>query len=99
MHKFSLNQRVFIKTLNEVGTISTRIMRPEPGNRIRLLEGYEVAIPSKSSVWVYESDIEDFDNRERPCYDKGFEIKLKECQCGMEKHGFANHSTWCPKHE
>ena len=24
---------------------------------------------------------------------------LKICECGMEKHGFANHSTWCPKHE
>jgi hypothetical protein len=29
---------------------------------------------------------------------KSFEIKLKVCECGMEKHGFANHSTWCPKH-
>lgn len=19
------------------------------------------------------------------------------CECGMEKHGFTNHSTWCPK--
>ncbi len=25
-------------------------------------------------------------------------LKLK-CECGMEKHGFANHSRWCPKHE
>jgi hypothetical protein len=23
--------------------------------------------------------------------------KTKECECGMEKHGFANHSYWCPK--
>ena len=23
----------------------------------------------------------------------------KVCECGMEKHNFANHSTWCPKHE
>jgi hypothetical protein len=29
-------------------------------------------------------------------YDKGFEIKLKECECGKEKHGFASHSHWCP---
>jgi len=21
------------------------------------------------------------------------------CQCGKDKHGFANHSNWCPKHE
>ncbi len=20
------------------------------------------------------------------------------CECGMEKHGFANHSTWCAKY-
>lgn len=25
--------------------------------------------------------------------------KNKECECGMEKHGFANHSRWCPKHD
>lgn len=24
---------------------------------------------------------------------------VKECECGKEKHGFASHSTWCPKHE
>ena len=24
---------------------------------------------------------------------------LKTCECGMEKHGFANHSNWCPKAE
>lgn len=23
----------------------------------------------------------------------------KACECGKEKHGFASHSTWCPKHE
>lgn len=22
-----------------------------------------------------------------------------QCECGKDKHGFANHSTWCPKHE
>lgn len=21
------------------------------------------------------------------------------CECGKDKHGFANHSIWCPKHE
>ncbi len=21
------------------------------------------------------------------------------CECGKEKHGFASHSNWCPKHE
>lgn len=20
------------------------------------------------------------------------------CECGADKHGFASHSTWCPKH-
>jgi hypothetical protein len=30
-------------------------------------------------------------------WNPGFEIKLKECECGMEKHGFANHSYWCAK--
>ena len=28
-------------------------------------------------------------------WDKGFEIKLKKCECGKEKHGFASHSQWC----
>lgn len=30
-------------------------------------------------------------------FDKGFELKLKECDCGAEKHGFADHITGCPK--
>lgn len=30
---------------------------------------------------------------------KGFEPVAKSCECGKEKHGFANHSTWCPKHD
>jgi hypothetical protein len=34
---------------------------------------------------------------ERVTYDKGFEIKLKACECGADKHGFASHSNWCPK--
>ena len=21
------------------------------------------------------------------------------CECGKDRHGFASHSTWCPKHE
>lgn len=25
--------------------------------------------------------------------------KAKECECGADKHGFANHSDWCPKYE
>lgn len=25
------------------------------------------------------------------------EKKDVECECGKEKHGFASHSTWCPK--
>lgn len=24
-------------------------------------------------------------------------IKKKVCECGKDKHGFACHSTWCPK--
>lgn len=24
---------------------------------------------------------------------------FKVCECGKEKHGFAAHSRWCPKHE
>lgn len=24
---------------------------------------------------------------------------IAQCECGKDKHGFANHSTWCPKHE
>lgn len=35
--------------------------------------------------------VEDGDNK----WDKGFEIKLKKCECGKEKHGFASHSQWC----
>lgn len=25
--------------------------------------------------------------------------KEKVCECGKDKHGFANHSDWCPKYE
>ena len=32
-------------------------------------------------------------------YDREPVAEVKTCECGMEKHGFANHSTWCPKHE
>ncbi len=28
--------------------------------------------------------------------DRAFECETK-CECGMETHGFANHSTWCKK--
>lgn len=24
------------------------------------------------------------------------EIKKPECECGKDKHNFANHSNWCP---
>ncbi len=24
---------------------------------------------------------------------------LKQCECGKEKHGFANHTNWCPINE
>ena len=24
-------------------------------------------------------------------------VSIVVCECGTEKHGFANHSTWCPK--
>lgn len=23
--------------------------------------------------------------------------ETKVCECGKDKHGFANHSNWCPK--
>lgn len=27
-----------------------------------------------------------------------FELPIfKSCECGKDKHGFANHSSWCPK--
>lgn len=27
------------------------------------------------------------------------ESKEKACECGKDKHGFASHSDWCPKHD
>jgi hypothetical protein len=56
-------------------------------------------------VRVHENDVIRIEDAPAPTWKaeelgrwgKGVEIKLKECECGTEKHGFANHSTWCPK--
>lgn len=27
----------------------------------------------------------------------GTKVIEEKCECGADKHGFANHSRWCPK--
>lgn len=50
---------------------------------------------------IISNNIDEFD------LEKEFERLIKEseeececkCECGKEKHGFANHTSWCPKYE
>ena len=100
-YRFQPSQKVFIKSRNKKGHVS--------GYRVTIFDGlvYTVAYRVHNCVdydglasdcvgfkWIYidtkEDDLTEIDSESI--------VSKIDCECGKEKHGFASHSRWCPKH-
>lgn len=99
--KYPLGTKVLIKPLNTPGVVVGWTCNYGPFD-----EFYKVAYKIHNIPYYYQGfNVMEYLGPRTEC------LKVREsalgpinpaeshlkCECGMEKHGFANHTSWCPK--